>query len=111
MKVPTVYELRKQGFKVRVGHHRNYFRYDPFTGRKLEVTLLRKEHQEKFPNYFLNANGGVTTVTITIPNYSGDFTGVAECSEQEHYVKSRGLKKALARALASYNEDRRVSGN
>jgi hypothetical protein len=109
--VPTVYELRKQGWKVRVGHHRKYFRYDAFSGRKFEKTLLRKDQQEDYPNFFLDARGGVTTVVITIPEYDRDFTGVAECSDEEHYKKSTGLKKALARALSSYVEDKRLSGN
>ena len=109
--IPTVYELRKQGWKVRVGHHRKYFRYDPFTGRKLEKLLLRKDYEEQFPNLFLNSRGGVTTVTITIPEYNMDFTGVSECSDRESYRKSRGLKKALARALACWVENKRLSGN
>lgn len=109
--VPTVYELRKQGWKVRVGHHRKYFRHDAFSGRKLEKLLLRKDHEEHYANFFLDARGGVTTVTITIPEYNRDFTGVSECSDQESYRKSTGLKKALARALACWVEDKRLSGN
>jgi len=109
--VPSVYELRKKGWKVRVGHHRKYFRYDGFTGRKVEKLLLRKQHQEDYPNFYLQARGGVTTVTITIPGYSMDFSGVTECSDEEHYRKNTGLKKALARALSSYVEDQKNSGN
>ena len=109
--VPTVYELRKSGWKVRVGHHRKYFRYDAFSGRKVEKLLLRKVHEEEYSNYYLSAKGGVTTVVITIPGYDRDFNGVSECSDEEHYRKSTGLKKALARALSSYVEDKRLSGN
>jgi hypothetical protein len=109
--VPTVYELRKKGWKVRVGHHRKYFRYDAFSGRKTEKLLLRKDHKENNPDYYLDAKGGLTTVVITIPEYNIDFSGVSECSDQEHYRKGTGLKKALARALASYVEEKRLSGN
>ena len=105
MKVPTVYELRKKGWKVRVGHHRRYFRFDSFTGKKDVQLLLRDNQKENYPDYYLSATGGVTTITITVPNYPNDFTGVSECSDKEHYVKSRGLKKALARALSSWVQD------
>jgi len=109
--VPSVYELRKRGWKVRVGHHRKYFRYDGFTGRKLEKLLLRKDYEEQYSNYFLDARGGITTVLITVPDYSHDFSGVSECSDEEHYRKNTGLKKALARALASFAQDQKNSGN
>jgi hypothetical protein len=103
--VPSVYELRKKGWKVRVGHYRKYFRYDAFSGRKIEKTLLRKQFKEEHPNFFLDARGGLTTVAITVPGYNMDFIGVSECSNEEHYRKNTGLKKALARALASYFQE------
>ena len=102
--IPTVYELRKKGWKVRVGHHRKYFKYDSFTGRKKELLLLRKDKQENYPDYYLSAMGGVTTILITTPEHDRDFSGVSECSNEEHYRKGVGLKKALARALASLNQ-------
>lgn len=110
-KVPSVYELRKSGWKVRVGHHRKYFKHDPFTGRRKELLLLRKDQKESYPDYYLDAMGGVTTVSITIPEFNKDFTGVSECSDKEHYRKDTGLKKALARALSSWVEEKRLSGN
>lgn len=109
--IPTVYELRKKGWKVRVGHHRKYFRYDAFSGRKIEKLLVRKDHEESYKDFYLDARGGITTVTITIPEYNRDFSGVSECSDEEHYRKNTGLKKALARALASWTQDQKNSGN
>lgn len=109
--VPTVYELRKKGFKVRVGHHRKYFKYDTFSGKKVQHILLKQEHKELYPDFYLDARGGVTRVTITIPEYNQDFVGESVCSNEEHYRKNTGLKKALARALSSYLEEKRLSGN
>jgi hypothetical protein len=98
--IPTIYELRKRGWKVRVGHHRKYFRYDPFTGHKTEVFLLKVQKDASHPNFYLSAKGGVTVIEITIPNHKTDYAGVAECSDEEHYRRKTGIKKAVARALS-----------
>lgn len=97
--VPTVYELRKQGWKVKVGHHRRYFRYDAFTGRKITMLFLQSTVEEAPENWFLSATGGKTTVYITTDS-KVELYGEANCSEKEHYNKRSGLKKAIARALA-----------
>lgn len=111
--IPTVHELRKKGWKVKVGHHRKYFRYDVFSGRKTEHLFVRSQFVERITNgeqWFLSARGGITTITITVPGYDRDFSGVSECSDGEHYRRNTGLKKALARALSGYVEDQSNSG-
>lgn len=108
--IPTVHQLRKQGWKVKVGHHRRLFRYNPETGKKKTVTVVLKEWEEQYPDFFLDARGGFTQVTITVPNYESDLVGISECSEKELYSKKVGLKKALARALSFwYNEQKNNS--
>jgi hypothetical protein len=97
--IPTVHEMRKRGWKVRVGHFRNFYRYCPRTGKKHQVTLLWKEQRETYPNYFLNPNGGHTIVSITIPEKNLDIVGYSYCSEDELYAKGIGTMKATARAL------------
>jgi len=112
--VPTIHELRKKGWKVRVGHHRKYFRYDPFSGRKFEKFLLRSEYQALLDQndvWYLSAMGGVTIITITCPDYTDDLVGVSECSDEEHYRRNTGLKKALARSLSTWTVDQNNSGN
>ena len=112
--VPTIHELRKKGWKVRVGHHRKYFRYNRFSGRKEEKILLRSEWQSLIDQndvWYLSAMGGVTVITITVPDYDKDFAGVSECSDEEHYRRSTGVKKALARALSIFTVDQRNTGN
>lgn len=89
------------GWKVRVGHHRKYFRFCSFTGKKQELLLLKEQHDNAHKEYYLSATGGVTTIAITIPELNIDTNGVAECSDLEHYSRNRGLTKALARALSS----------
>ncbi len=99
-KVPTVHELRKKGWKVRVGHHRKFYRFCPKTGKKTELTLLWKVQKELHPEYYLDARGGHTTITIKCPDVDGELVGVSECSENDLYNKKVGTKKAIARALA-----------
>ena len=98
--VPTVYELRKKGWKVRVGHHRMYFRYDPFTGKKYEECFLQSHVNEEPETWYLSARGGKTTIMITTDT-NEDLYGESICSDKEHYRRSTGLKKAVARAVAS----------
>jgi hypothetical protein len=89
--VPTVYELRKKGWKVRVGHHRMYFRYDPFTGKKYEQCFLQSHVDDEPETWYLSAR----------TDTNEDLYGESICSDKEHYRRSTGLKKAVARAVAS----------
>jgi len=109
--IPTVHELRKKGWKVRVGHHRRFYRFDPQTGKKDVVTILWKEKEEKYPNYYLDASGGYTVVSIKCPLYEEELIGISSCSVQELYNKKVGTKKAIARALSVWFEDVQNLGN
>lgn len=101
--LPTVHELRKQGWKVKVGHHRNLHAYNPMTGKKSgKYNVLLSSWKEEYSDMFITPNGGKTVVSIKVPNLDTEFVGEVYCSESEKYNKSIGLKKALARALASY---------
>jgi hypothetical protein len=97
--IPTVYELRKQGWKVKVGHHRLYFRYDPFSGKKITKILLQSQVGEETDTWYLAATGGKTTIYITTDK-NENLYGESFCSDKEHYRRSTGIKKAIARALA-----------
>lgn len=115
-KVPTVYELRQQGFKVRVTHVRKFHRFDPRTGKKTqffapfqssktkrhnpdlhpEFQAISESHGEEF---FLCGKGGETIIEIASSDHKELGKGVAICSEEDSYVKSFGVKKAVALAL------------
>lgn len=98
--VPTVYELRKKGWKVKVGHHRRYFRYDSFSGKKHVKFILQSQVSEESETWYLAATGGKTTIYITTDK-NENFYGESFCSEKEHYRRSTGIKKAIARALSA----------
>lgn len=108
-KSPTVYDLRKQGHKVRVLHLRQYTCFCNITGIKLtqyakydklrpSPTLLQTDR-----NYFFHPNGGKTVIEITTIS-GNDYVGVSVCSDKETYNKKLGVRIALARALKNCNE-------
>lgn len=86
----TVRQLRKDGYKVRVLHHRSkkmvQSTNNPY-GHKVEI---------------IHNLGGSTEVIIDGPN--GDhYKGVAVCSNKDNYNKKLGVKIALGRALLGSN--------
>jgi hypothetical protein len=110
--IPTIHELRKQGYKVRVTHIRNFYRFDPQTGKKSEFfaafqsSKYYKKHglpkpteEEKKNEYFLNCKGGETVVEIVSASGKELGKGVAICSDEDAYVKRIGIRKATALAL------------
>lgn len=110
--IPTVHELRQQGYKVRVTHVRKFHRFDPRSGKKTEFfapfqsNKFTKNHpdspliseKEKLEEFYLSAKGGETMVEIALGGKEIG-KGVAFCADCDAYVKKYGVKKALALAL------------
>ena len=125
--IPTVEELRKQGYKVTVKHRRLFFKYDPFTGKRHEVLLsfaqktalqirvnpITNEFYDAnpFKDYYLSATGGDTFVTIESEKYPQGISRLAICSKQDTFCKASGRKKAIAKAFAPIYEEMRNCGN
>lgn len=97
--IPTVHELRKSGYKVKLSHHRRFFRYDPFTGKKHTVIIPWSLKEEHFKDYFLDPKGGETHVSIYKEGSGESFDSVAFCSVEDHFCRKSGIKKSIARAL------------
>ena len=68
----SVYDLRKNGFKVRVNHYR-----------------------------CTNNFGGATVVDVTHP-LGKTFTGTSLCNYQDQFNRKLGLRIALGRALKQF---------
>lgn len=109
-KTPTVYDLRKQGHKVRVLHLRKYVAFCSITGIKLTQYVKYDKlqpsptlHVDGNIKYFFHPNGGKTIIEVTTVS-GNDYVGVAVCSDKETYNKKLGVRIALARALKSSNE-------
>ena len=97
--IPTVHELRKRGYKVSVNHHRHFFKYDVFTGKKLTIEASWYARNDDFPDYFLSPYGGRTVIAIT-DDKGAIFEGITYCSPSDKYVKKEGVKRAIAKAYA-----------
>lgn len=106
--IPTVHELRKQGWKVRVTHERQYFRFCPRSGRRLTKFTLSKGfgYYEDMQHWWaLSPKGGRTAVTIKPPVdsiYPVEYTGEVHCSLIDSYVRKYGVKRAMAIAYSNY---------
>ena len=97
--VPTVADLRRSGFKVRVSHTR-YFNHKFLGGSKIvrsAYTRFSPNRQDVLPK------GGETTVEITDPNGVTVF-GTSVCSQNEAFFKRLGLSIAIGRALKQLNK-------
>jgi hypothetical protein len=100
----TVKSLRQSGVKVRINHRRRYF--DPVNNRWTFLTKYERSLSQ-LPDYVkMHEKGGITEVTVTIHNRSGnkDFKSVAECSKKEAYNRHRGVEIAIGRILNNVNQ-------
>lgn len=97
--IPTVADLRRSGFKVRVSHNR-YFKSNFMGGFKIRLspyTRFTENRQGVLPK------GGETTVEITDPNGVTVF-GTSVCRPDEAFVKRLGLSVSIGRALKQLNK-------
>jgi len=108
--IPTIHELRSKGYKVRVTHVRKFYRFDPETGRKRTfwaaflskkgTPLATPKDVDESEEFFISIKGGETIIEIADKDGKELGRGIAKCSEEDPYVKSIGIKKATALALA-----------
>lgn len=80
---PTIRELRRQGYKVRVIHSRPIVEIKKISGILKEVS----------------AKGGTTRIEITTPDKAHDVFGEAVCSKEDNFNRKTGNFIALGRAL------------
>ena len=104
MKFPTVADLRKRGFKVKVTHIRRA------VARSHEERLLTAGWEKNLAfttRYQLLSNGGITVVDLFQPDHAENtpcFHGEAHCSNLDAYNRKTGVQIALGRALKEYGK-------
>lgn len=100
MKPKTVHELRKNGWKVKVGHHRLIYRFCSKTGHKSKKIALMKDWVENNQDYYLSPKGGLTTVHLTSADGNTNIHTSSRCLEEDYYNNKVGLKIAIGRAIS-----------
>lgn len=98
----TVESLRRDGYKVRVNHKRDYFKEEinPYTG-DISIVYRRMsdiEAKNSAPDAQLDSFGGETVVEITTPD-NRNLRGVASCNPNDQFNRKLALRIALGRAL------------
>lgn len=96
-------ELRAEGFKVQVRHHRkrrHAAAVDELTRLAFKIDGIEsvKLLQEVWKLLPLEPNGGTTTVTICDANDVALATGFSDCRQDERFDRHLGLTIAAGRA-------------
>jgi len=103
---PTVHDLRKREFKVKVSHYRLFYKFCQWTGRRLEIIAYGTKFTNEQGWWLLDQYGGRTDVVLT-DKQDNHYIGSVSCSKKDRYVKAFGLKKALLRAYSQFTTENR----
>jgi hypothetical protein len=100
--IPTIHDLRKQNYKVRVIHRRVYPIFDQNRFKIVNRLLTNREVKDLGLDGVLIGDvlthGGHTRVEVLTPN-GAEVVGEAECSKKDQFNRKRSLNIAIARAL------------
>lgn len=97
-KMPSLAELREQGFKVRVTVER-VLDLSSDDGRKEALMPMREIREKKLQPCIL-ARGGRVTVEIT--KDGENFKGVSECSPEDAFVRKTGNAIAFGKCWKEF---------
>jgi hypothetical protein len=86
-KTPTIHQLRRAGWKVRVIHG--------LTNNNLPFAPVSTKNKQPLSDRF-------TRIELTSPE-SKDCTGIAYCSKEDQWNRKLGNRIALGRALKNYS--------
>lgn len=103
----NVHELRKQGYKVRIKHKREYENWFTQMTRgeyEREVQELNQDTHDKAYVYSerVLSKGGTTIVELTTPQ-GEEIVGVAKCSKKENYNRKKGCQIAFGRIFSNHS--------
>jgi len=84
MQNPTIHQLRRAGFKVRVHLKRDTFKVQKISG--------------SYDEYL--SKGGYTRIDLTTPDGKTTTQGESLCSREDQYVRKTGNAISLGRAIA-----------
>lgn len=96
MKIPTVEEFRKVGYKIKVEHCRRYLVSEQnVITRKISYYTVYVPLWEELPGFSqLLPKGGITKVTVITPD-NFEFNHESKCRNDENYNKKVGVNICL----------------
>ncbi len=93
----TIHDLRKQKYKVRVIHHRQYLAANEPFQKPAKVCLSQFELKNSvFKYHKLMQKGGFTELQVTAPD-NKEYNVSVVCSRKDPYCRKRGVQIALGR--------------
>ena len=104
--LPTINQLRKSGYKIKVINKRFYTEFD-FVKRKLNKKLLSKfeasaQLKPEDYKYGLLAKGGYTKINAT-DEVGFEYSAETFCSKNDTFCKKRAIEIVLGRISKSHN--------
>ena len=97
--LPTIHQLRKSGYKVRINHKRYYAKYGLFSKKEAEEMVLN-QYWGDCKNK-INPKGGYTAIEITTPT-GENFKSEAACSKKDSFNRKIALRICLGRISKSH---------
>ena len=97
--LPTIHQLRKSGYKVRINHLRYVSDY---LISKREIDKYNDERQLNLSMKNADPKGGYTTIEITTP-MGENFKSEAACSKKDSFNRRIALQICLGRLAKKHN--------
>lgn len=111
-------DLKTRGFQIHVAHYRlaaidfevcrEMNRYGMKNWRKIQDKVNPEFYLRSYfadNGYEISPRGGRCVITAT-DKHGAEFAGVAECSIQDNYCRSEGVRKALGRLVGILEKEK-----
>ena len=93
--IPTIHDLRKQGYKVRVSHFRNVIKGgQPLFTRVTKIDKKVGIFEDILPH------GGETHFQLTTPGDAVDYVATARCSDKDTFNRELGNRICILRLIS-----------
>lgn len=105
MNLPTIHQLRKAGYKVKISHYRYSNRYsDPvvFTAEQrfpIFLNLITRQAKKDREFAYISGKGGETVLSLKTP-VGNEIVSHAKCSLKDSFNRKLGIRICIGRLVA-----------
>ena len=100
VRLPTIHQLRKSGYKCRINHKRYYAEYGLFSKKEAKEMVSKQYWDNDYKK--VNPKGGYTSIEITTPT-GENFKTEAVCSKKDSFNRRISLQICLGRLSKVHN--------